>query len=95
MIDKKLKALMKSRNISATDLSKETGVPRTTIQQWLTGSSPNIMQADKIASYFNVTIEELVFDRKPKPSIESIFNEAQLHVGHYRIEITKLTKKDD
>jgi transcriptional regulator with XRE-family HTH domain len=95
MLDKKLKALLKSKNMSVTELAKATGVPKTNIQQWMTGSSPNIVQADKVAAYFGISLEELVFDRKPKNSIEEIFSEALIHTGHYKIQITKLTKKEE
>ena len=95
MFEKKLKALMKSHNLTVTELAQRTGVPRTNIQQWLTGSSPNIIQVDKVASYFDLTVDELVFGRKPKSSVEELFTEALIHTGHYKISITKLTKKDE
>jgi len=95
MLEKKLKALLKSKNMSVTELSKATGVPKTNIQQWLVGSAPNIIQVDKVASFFNLTVDELVFGRAPKSSLEEIFLEALIHSGHYKISITKLIKKDE
>ncbi len=95
MIDKKLKALLKTKNLSVTELSKATGVPKTNIQQWLTGSSPNINQVDKVAQYLGVTLEELCFDRKPKNSLEDLFQEILVHSGTYKIQVTKLNKKDE
>jgi transcriptional regulator with XRE-family HTH domain len=95
MLEKKLKALLKSKNMSVTELSKATGVPKTNLNSWLVGSSPNIQQVDKVASYFGITVDELVFDRKPKTSIDELFTEALIHSGHYKISITKLVKKDD
>lgn len=95
MFDKKLKALLKSHNLSVTELANRTNVPRSTIQQWISGTAPNIYQVEKVASYFNVSIDELVFDKKPKGSMEELFTEALIHTGHYKIQITKLTKKGD
>ena len=95
MFEIKLKALLKSKNMSVAELAKATGVPKTNIQQWMTGSSPNIIQVDKVANFFNLTLEELVFDRRPKNTIEDLFTEALIHTGHYKIQITKLSKKDD
>lgn len=95
MIDKKLKALLKSKNMSVAELAKATGVPKTNIQQWLTGSSPNINQADKVALYLGISLEELCFDRKPKNSLEDLFQEILVHSGTYKIQVTKLTKKDE
>lgn len=95
MFEKKLKALLKSRNMSVTELAKATNIPKTNIQQWLTGSSPNITQVDKVAIFFNISLEELVFDRKPRSTVEDLFSEALIHTGHYKIQITKLSKKDE
>jgi len=95
MLGKKLKSLLKSHNLSISELASRTKVPKTNIQGWLNGSSPNIEQLDKVANYFGITIEELAFDRKPKNVIEEIFTEALVHTGHYKIQITKLTKKGE
>lgn len=94
MLEKKLKALLKSNNLSVTELAQKTGVPKTNIQGWLTGASPNIVQVDKVANFFNLTVDELVFGRKPKSSMEELFTEALIHSGHYKISITKLVKKE-
>lgn len=95
MLDKKLKALLKANNLTVTELAKLTGVPKTNINSWLTGSSPNISQVDKVAQHFNLTVDELVFGRKQKSSVEELFTEALIHTGHYKISITKLVKKDE
>lgn len=95
MFDKKLKALLRSHNLSVAELAKRTGLPRSTIQQWTAGGTPNVYQLEKVATYFNITIDELVFDKKPKQAIEELFTEALVHTGHYKIQITKLTKKDE
>lgn len=95
MLGKKLKSLLKSHNLSISELASRTKVPKTNIQGWLNGSSPNVEQLDKVATYFEITIEELMFDRKPKNAIEDLFSEVLVHTGHYKIQITKLTKKDE
>lgn len=95
MFDKKLKTLLKSHNLSVAELAKRTGLPRSTIQQWTAGGTPNVYQLEKVASYFNITIDELVFDKKPKNLIEDIFNETLIHSGEYKIRISKLTKKGE
>lgn len=95
MFDKKLKSLLESHNLSVAELAKRTGVPRSTIQSWIAKATPNIYQVEKVANYFNVTVDELVFDKKPKNSVEELFTEALIHSGHYKISITKLTKKDE
>ena len=95
MLQKKLKMLLKTTNLSVTELAQRTGVPRTNIQQWLTGTSPNIAQVDSVAKYFGISIEELCFDRKAKSSIEELFTEALIHTGTYKIQVTKIVKKNE
>lgn len=95
MFDKRLKALLKERNISVTDLAKKTGISRTTIQSWTAGAKPSIYELDKLCDVFNMTLDELVFNRKPKSSIEEFFAETLIHTGNYKISISKLTKKDE
>lgn len=94
MFDKRLKALLKERNISVTDLAKMTGISRTTIQSWTAGAKPSVYELDKLCNVFNMTLDELVFNRKPKNAIDDLFSEALIHTGHYKIQITKLTKKE-
>ena len=95
MFDKRLKALLKVHNISVTDLAKRTGISRTTIQSWTTGTKPSIYELDKLCDVFKMSLDEIVFDRKPKLSLEDMFEEVLIHTGHYKIQITKLTKKDE
>lgn len=95
MFAKKLKSLLEEQNLSVTEFSKRINVPKSNIQQWLQGSSPNINQVDQVARYFKMTIEELVFDRKPSTSIEELFSEVLVHSGNYKIQISKLVKKEE
>lgn len=94
MFDKRLKALLTKHKLTVAELARRTGISRTTIQSWTVGAKPSVYELDKVASYFEMTIDELVFDRKPKSSIEELFEEALIHTGHYKIQITKMTKKD-
>lgn len=95
MLEKKLKSLLKIHNLSLSELAKVTGVPRSTMAQWGSGSAPNVYQLEKVASHFGISIEELCFNRKPKSSLDELFTEALVHSGHYKISITKLTKKNE
>jgi transcriptional regulator with XRE-family HTH domain len=89
MFDKRLKALLSQKGWTVTELAKKTGISRTTIQSWTVGAKPSIYEIDKVATVFDMTIDELVFDRKPKNSLEEFFSEAEIHTGHYKIQITK------
>ena len=56
-----LKYLMDQRGLTLTRLSKETGIPKQTLHNWLCGAKPgNIEQIVKISKYFNLSIETLI-----------------------------------
>jgi transcriptional regulator with XRE-family HTH domain len=57
-----LKYLLKKKNLSITDLSRETGIPQPTITQLILGQSisPRITTLIPIATFFNITIDELI-----------------------------------
>ncbi len=96
MLEKKLKALLKTHNLSLAELAKKVGVPRSTIAQWGSVSDPNVYQLAKVAAHFGISIEELCFDEKPKASsLDELFSEVVISNGIYKIEIKKLVKKDD
>jgi transcriptional regulator with XRE-family HTH domain len=91
MFEKKLKEILEKNRLTVAELSRQTGVPKTNIQQWLTGTSPNIKQIDKVASFFNMTIEELYFDRKPKTTpISALSDKIEIKEGAYRLIIEKI-----
>ena len=93
MIEKKLKELLDKHNLSVAQLARHTEVPKTNIQGWLTGSSPNISQAYKVAEYFGITIEELCFGKKPKTTQENFFKEVLVHSGNYKVQIIKIDEE--
>jgi transcriptional regulator with XRE-family HTH domain len=95
MFSKRLKQLLEKHNLSAAELARKTGIPKSTVQSWLVTGQPSIDHLDKMASYFNMSIDELVFNRKPKSPAEELFNEVFIHSGTYRVQVTRLVKKDE
>jgi transcriptional regulator with XRE-family HTH domain len=91
VFEKKLKDVLEKNRISVAELSRQTGVPKTNIQQWLTGTSPNIIQLDKVATFFNMTIEELYFDRKESTKPSVFLNKIEITEGAYKILIEKIS----
>ena len=64
-----LKGQMDSHGITLSALSKETGVPKQTIHNWLCGTEPKSLdQVRSIAQYFNLSIEELCYGEVEKKS---------------------------
>lgn len=53
-------SLLKKENVTATDVSRETGIPRSAFTDWKKGrSTPKIDKLQKIADYFGVSMEYL------------------------------------
>lgn len=87
---------MKSRSISVTLLAKSTGVPRTTVHDWLEGrlpSSKNIHYLSELSSFFGISLNELLFgvaDQTPTSEVlfSSSFVDGQTS---YKIIVEKIT----
>lgn len=92
-----LKKLLHENNLTASALSREAGVPTTTLSNWLAGQSPkNIHQVYQVSQYFGLTIEELIFDAKPQiirasDPLKDLTSE--IHAGIYEVILRK-PKKD-
>ncbi len=57
---KRVKEYLKNKNISIAELSRLSGIPRTTINGWLTGTQiPTLYSAYLLADYLNVSIDYL------------------------------------
>lgn len=61
-IPERIESIMKDRGISRYKLSKETGVPYTTITQILNGrtKNPQIAALQRIADYFDVSVDAFI-----------------------------------
>jgi transcriptional regulator with XRE-family HTH domain len=93
MLAKNLKSLIKQKEITVSELARRTEVPKSNILTWLSGANPNIEQLDKVAQYFNVSIDYLAFGRSEEDLLSKLTDNVEIHSGHYKITIKKLTKK--
>lgn len=60
--------LMKSHNLTAYQISKETGVAQSTLSDWKKGKSkPKTDKLQKIADYFGVSVDYLMNGSAPEP----------------------------
>tara|TARA_Y100001936_G_C15999309_1_gene626987 strand:- start:973 stop:1263 length:291 start_codon:yes stop_codon:yes gene_type:complete len=94
MIQNNLKRILEKNNITVAQLSRDTGVPRTNLHQWLTGSAPNIEQAYKVANYFNMSLEELCIE-KCTDGLKCIGDEIRIESGTYRIQLVKVNEPEE
>lgn len=85
MFKDRLKKLIEKNKLSATELARRAGVPRSNVQSWLTGSSPSIDQLGRVAQVLGITVDELYFGHKQ----ESVVDDEV-----YLISIRKVVKKE-
>lgn len=90
MLKKNLKNILKQKNISVLELARRTGVPKSNINAWLNGSSPNLEQLDRVAQFLETNIDFIAFGRNPKDLFASFVNEFEIHAGTYEIKIKKI-----
>ncbi|WP_413778098.1 helix-turn-helix domain-containing protein [Caproicibacterium sp. XB1] len=66
----KFEQLLKERNVTPYRVSKDTGVPQSTLSDWKRGRSvPRTEKLQRIADYFNVSVDYLLGnEQKEKPT---------------------------
>ncbi len=91
-----LKNIMKTRGETLTSIAKETGVPKSTVADWLAGRTPNPLQAAKIANYLEVTLYFILFgcedrqEQKQEKKNENIGEE--IISGLFEVSIKRIIK---
>lgn len=66
-----LQALMSAKGISRRKLAKECGISPSAVNSWFNRSAENIslQTLKKLSDYFGISIEELVYGKKPRREI--------------------------
>ena len=98
----KIEMLLEKHNISLNRLSKKTGIPYTTLQNWkLRGSSPRLDNVKKIADYFGVPVEYFSEDENKGfmninniGSNNEIINGAKTTINNFQKEFSDPVKED-
>lgn len=80
MFSERFKALRLEKKLTQNELAMALGVSNKTISVYEKGtSSPTLETLEKIAAYFNVTIDYLIgYSDKPNPEVETISAELNL-----------------
>lgn len=93
-IGKVLKQIMERERHSLVSMSKATGVPKSTISEWLNNRSPNPTQAVKIANHLGVSLHFLLFGKDDaQEPIQKILKE-DFFKGTFEITVKRI-KLDD
>lgn len=85
-----LKRLMKENGETLSSLAKATGVPKSTISEWLSNRTPNPVQAVKVANALGVSLHYILFgeDDALEP-LQQIMKE-DFFKGTFEISIKKV-----
>ena len=86
--------LLSSKNLSLRELSRATGVPYTTLQEWTANRTPrNPVQIQKVASYFDVSMHFLLFGQEDKSEPLTKLLKEDLFSGTFEISIKRVKLK--
>lgn len=95
-LHKNLKTLLEKRGMTASQLSRATKVPNSTIQNWLTGLEPrNLIQLKKVAEYFDVSVDLLLYgNKKTKDRDQSTISEYadEINAGTFEVVLRRVRK---
>lgn len=86
-----LKTLLKMRRMTLKEVSKATGVPSSTLSEWLNNRSPkNPEQTRKVAQYLGVSLHYLLFgEEDSQEPIQKILKE-DIFQGTFEISIKRV-----
>lgn len=90
-----LRFQLNQKNTTAAQLSRATNIPKATISDWLAGVSPKkIEQVKRVADFFNISVDELVFgaDVKKKPHALEGYKE-DIITGIYEVILRPVNRK--
>lgn len=88
-----LKRILNSNKITPAQLSRATKIPPQTLNNWLSGQSPrNLDHVKKVADYFNVTIDYLLYGNEFKSNefLEDFSEE--INAGIFEVVLRRIKK---
>jgi transcriptional regulator with XRE-family HTH domain len=83
-----LRTLLKQRELTLRQVTVETGIRRSTLSDWLSGSRPrDLEEVRTLSRFFGVTLEQLLFGDEPSRAPQA---HVELHFdGPVRIRIDR------
>ena len=88
---------LEKRGLNANSLSKKSGIPRSTIYSWLSGSYPDsrtIYSVKILAGFFGISLEYLLFEENEKREETYLVNEIISGKDglFYRVKVSTIKK---
>ena len=92
-----LRLYLARSNATASQLSRATGISKTTISSWAAGAPPrNLDQVKKVADYFNISVDDLVFTSfTAKPQTPTIIEQHKEEINAGVFEVILRPVKDN
>lgn len=87
-----LKKLMIEKRETLVSISRKTGVPKSTVADWLTNRTPNPLQAALVAKHFGVSLYFLLFGCEDPQGSQTEFD-ADFLSGTFEVNIKRLKLK--
>lgn len=89
-IGKVLTHIMDNERHTITSISKATGIPKSTISEWLNNRTPNPSQAVKVANHLGVSLHFLLFGKDDaQEPIQKLLKE-DFFKGTFEISIKRI-----
>jgi len=84
-----LQKLLKDRSISARELARQTGIPQSTLNNYLSGREPKVDNVLVLAKFFGTSMEYLLYgvDDRP-PTLDDVLTEG-IFDGWLRVKIER------
>lgn len=93
-IGKVLKQFMEKERHTLATISKATGVPKSTISEWLNNRAPNPTQAVKVANHLGISLHFLLFGKDDaQEPIQRILKE-EFFKGTFEITVKRVKLED-
>ena len=93
MFWKKYKILCYEKGLSPNAVAKELSISSGTVTRWKNGSEPQAANLEKIADYFNVTVDDLLAEEVPNMStVDDLLSDEEKKPVH--VDGTSLTLND-
>jgi transcriptional regulator with XRE-family HTH domain len=85
-----LKKLMNDGRHTITSMSKATGVPKSTISEWLNNRAPNPVFAARVAKHLGVSLHYLLFGEEDSSEPLHRLLKEELFSGTFEINVRRV-----
>jgi transcriptional regulator with XRE-family HTH domain len=92
-LKKNLKRILADQDLTAAQLSRKTGVPKTTLSEWLAGGNPrDLTKVKHVADALGLTVDQLCFGDIAESSQPIERHLEEIRIGKYEVVLKPLKK---